>query len=300
MSWRRLYPFESKFATLPSGHRIHYVDEGSGRSLVFLHGNPTWSFHYRKLVDALRANYRVIALDHLGCGLSDKPRRYDYCLAQHTANTLDVLKRLEVVDATIVGHDWGGAIAVNAVRRAPRQFARIVLFNTGAFTPRRVPWRIAICRTPGCGPFAVRGLNVFVRAALRMTMVDPERLTPDERMGILAPYNNWADRIGVQRFIDDIPLTRRHRTWHELAQLEKALPGISIPKLLIWGIQDWCFDVDCLERFVRAWPDAHVVKFKDAGHWIVEEKSGPVARLIAQFASTDQVGSIPCIDGVSP
>ena len=165
MSWRKLFPFESRFVTLSSGHRMHYVDEGAGSCLVFLHGNPTWSFHYRKIVDALRGRHRVIALDHLGSGLSDKPQRYNYCLAQHTANALYVLEQLDVSGATIVGHDWGGAISVNAVRKRPQRFSRIVLLNTGAFPPTRVPWRIAVCRTPCCGPLAVRGMNVFVRSA---------------------------------------------------------------------------------------------------------------------------------------
>ncbi len=299
MSWRKLYPFASRFITLSSGHRLHYVDEGHGRCLLLLHGNPTWSFHYRKVMEYLRSDHRVIALDHLGCGFSDKPPQYNYCLEQHTTNALELLEQLDLHDVTIVGHDWGGAISANAVRQQPARFQRIVLLNTGAFPPPRIPWRIAVCRTPVLGPLAVRGMNVFVRAALHMTMVDSSRLSPDERAGILAPYDGWKNRVGVQRFIDDIPFTTRHRAWHVLSELEQALPSFSIPKLLIWGLRDWCFDGDCLDRFISIWPDATVVRFEDAGHWVVEEKAEPIARRIADFVSPSHAPSTIVADGVS-
>ena len=130
-------------------------------------------------------------------------------------------------------------------------------------------------------------------------MVAPHRLTPAERSGVLAPYDSWANRIGVQRFIDDIPLTRRHPTWQELSELERALPSLSIPKLLIWGLRDWCFDTRCLDRFVRAWPDAIVVRFEDAGHWVVEEKAEPIARLVADFVASPRVDSAALLDGAA-
>ncbi len=206
---------------------------------------------------------------------------------QHTTNLLELLDRLELDAVTIVGHDWGGAIAANAVRRQSDLFARTVLFNTGAFTPARIPRRIAACRTPVLGPLAVRGCNVFVRAALRMTMKNPGTLTADERLGIVAPYDSWANRIGVQRFVDDIPFTSKHPTWSELKELEQALPSFSIPKLLIWGMQDWCFDAACLNRLVTAWPDAEVVRFHDAGHWVVEEKREEIAALVRNFVNSD-------------
>jgi haloalkane dehalogenase len=233
----------------------------------------------------------VIAVDHLGCGLSDKPQGYDYCLARHTENLLALIDHLQLRDVTIVGHDWGGAIGLNAIRRSAAKFARIVMFNTGAFPPPRIPWRIAVCRTPALGPLAVRGGNVFARAALRMAMVQPELLSADERAGMLAPYDTWANRVAIQRFVDDIPFSQRHRTWAELRALETALPSMaSLPALLIWGMKDWCFDVNCLERFMQAWPQAEVVRIENAGHWVVEDATEEIAAAVGRFLHQHPVG----------
>src|SRR5262245_37734679 len=107
--WKSLYPFESHVLSL-DGHRYHYVDEGQGEVLLLVHGNPTWSFYWRNLIQAFRARYRVIAVDHVGCGLSDKPRDYSYCLAQHVANLCQLVDGLDLREITLFAHDWGGAI----------------------------------------------------------------------------------------------------------------------------------------------------------------------------------------------
>ncbi len=84
-SWRALYPFDSHY--LPLGDvRMHYVDEGTGRPVLMVHGNPTWSFYWRRLIERFRGDYRVVAVDHIGCGLSDKPQQYPYTLQRHIDN----------------------------------------------------------------------------------------------------------------------------------------------------------------------------------------------------------------------
>jgi pimeloyl-ACP methyl ester carboxylesterase len=284
VSWRDHYPFESHYLEVTDAGRLHFVDEGSGPPLLLSHGNPTWSFYYRKLIRAWSKNYRVIAVDHLGCGLSDKPQDYDYCLGRHTENLLSLVQTLALCNVTIVGHDWGGAIGLNAVRRAPHSFGRIVMFNTGAFPPRRIPWRIAACRTPGLGQLAVRGGNLFARAALRMAMVNPNEMSSEERSGMIAPYNSFANRVAIQRFVDDIPFSRRHRTWTELKALESDLPSMADrPALLIWGMKDWCFDQRCLDRFTSVWPQAEIHRIPNAGHWVVEDAADQIVVDVEQF-----------------
>ena len=93
--WRTRYPFVSHFATI-GGQRMHYLDEGSGPPLLLVHGNPTWSFHWRHLILAMRERHRLIAPDHIGCGLSDKPQRYNYRLAQHIANLVEFVEKLDL------------------------------------------------------------------------------------------------------------------------------------------------------------------------------------------------------------
>ena len=173
--WRELYPFDSHWLELGSD-RLHYLDEvtdaasrGDRETLLFVHGNPTWSFHWRNLIAALRSRYRCIAPDHLGCGLSDKPRRL-LKFADHVENLASLVERLDLERVTLVAQDWGGAISLAAMLRMPERLERIVLFNTGAFPPRYNPWRIRACRLPVVGRLAVQGGGLFNRAALRMTL----------------------------------------------------------------------------------------------------------------------------------
>jgi len=286
--WRALYPFASHFTDL-DGLRYHYVDEGAGPPLLMLHGNPTWSFYWRNLVLALRDRYRAIALDHIGCGLSDQPQHYRYTLDQHVENVVRLLHALDLQNVTLVAHDWGGAIGLAAALREPQRIARMVLFNTGAFPPPYVPLRIRVCRTPLLGTFAVRGLNAFARAALTMAVEKPERMTPPVRAGLLAPYSNWQRRIAIDRFVRDIPLTQRHPTWQTLADVEAGLPTLADrPVQLIWGMRDWCFTPVCLERFRNIFPHAEVHEIADAGHYVVEDAHERIVPLMEAFL--DQPG----------
>ncbi len=289
--WRHLYPFQSRVLTI-DGHRYHYVDEGQGEVLLMIHGNPTWSFYWRNLITAWRNHYRVIAPDHLGCGLSDKPVHYPYCLSRHTSNLVQLIDQLGLDSITLFGHDWGGAIGLGAALGCRDRFARLVLLNTGAFPPPRVPWRIAICRTPLVGRIAVQGLNLFALMALRMATAKPERMTSAVRAGVLAPYDGWSTREGIYRFVRDIPMTRRHPTFGTLRELEQRLPELrSRPVQLIWGMKDWCFDEACLERFERIFPDADVCRLEDAGHWVVEDAHERIVPLVEQFLARHPVDS---------
>ena len=165
------------------------------------------------------------------------------------------------------------------------RFARLVLLNTGAFRSELMPWRIRICRAPLLGPLLVRGLNGFARAALRMAVAHPERLTADVRSGYLAPaYDSWAHRIAIDHFVDDIPMSPNHPSYATLLEIERGLPSLEhLPIELIWGMRDWCFTPAFLERFLQFWPRATVHRLADAGHWALEDESETVIRLIDQF-----------------
>ena len=289
MAWRDLYPFELHYLSL-GPHRLHYVDEGAGQPLLFVHGNPTWSFYWRNLILGLRDKNRCVAIDHIGCGLSDKPQDYNYALQQRIDDLCEVVERLDLRGVTLLAHDWGGAIGLGAVQRMPERFARIVLFNTGAFPPPFVPWRIALCRTPLLGTIAMRGLNAFARAAQTMAVEKPERMTPDIRAGLVAPYDNWANRIAIDRFVQDIPFTRRHPTWQVLERIEAGLASLArLPIQLTWGMRDWCFATECLERFIKHWPTAEVHQLEDCGHYVVEDAHERIVPLVRAFLDKNSI-----------
>jgi haloalkane dehalogenase len=177
---------------------------------------------------------------------------------------------------------------------------RIVFFNTGAFPPRYIPWRIRACRFPVVGRLAVQGANLFSLAALRMTLARKSRLDPQVAAGYLAPYDSWANRNAVYGFVKDIPsprsrvspklesdYQRNSATCQTLAVIERELPTLADrPICLIWGMRDWCFRPDCLERFVNAWPSAEVHRLSDVGHWVVEDAPEESLAIVERFLAS--------------
>ena len=298
-TWRRLYPFESHWRPLPGG-RCHYLDEGArngngqqvSSTLLLVHGNPTWSFYWRRLVQAFSDQHRVVVPDHLGCGLSDKPRDLTCRLEDHIKNLVRLIDDLDLQHVTLVGHDWGGAIGLGAALERVARIERLVLINTGAFPPPYIPWRIRICRTPVLGRCAVQGLYLFSRAALRMAVNDRRSLPQEVRAGMLAPYDSWSNRRAVYRFVEDIPASPRHPTWQTLERIEAALHCLADrPVQLIWGMRDWCFRPSCLARFEQHFPAARVLRLPTAGHWVVEEAPAEVESCVREFlAQTAPVG----------
>lgn len=291
------YQFESHWLDL-GGVRMHYVDEGprDAEPILCVHGNPTWSFIWRRLIADQSAKRRVIAIDHVGCGFSDKPQWYSYCLAQHVANLRRLVETLNLRNITLVGHDWGGCIGMGAAVEMPERFHRFVLMNTAAFRSRAIPLRIAVCRIPMFGTLAVRGFNGFSRAALTMAM-SRTRLSPTAKRGLLAPYDSWANRVAVHRFVQDIPLRPSHPSYAKLVEIENGLcQFIDHPMLLIWGAKDWCFTLDFHDEFRRRFPQAESHVITDAGHYVFEDAPKEVVQRIQQFfetASEQKVGGLP-------
>ncbi|MGD0896791.1 MAG: alpha/beta fold hydrolase [Thermoguttaceae bacterium] len=283
--WHTLYPFASHEIVL-GGFRCHYLDEGSGPVLLMVHGNPTWSFYWRNLVQTFRGRCRVVVPDHIGCGLSEKPSpgAYSYRLARRVADLGELIEKLGLDEITLVAHDWGGAIGMGAAVAAPQRFARLVLMNTAAFRSQDCPWRIRLCRTPLVGQLGVQGLNLFALAALRMAASHHDRMTPAVRAGLLAPYDSWRNRTALYRFVRDIPLTRRHPTYATLAEIEAGLAGLAnLPVCLIWGMLDWCFTPRFLDRFLDFYPQAEVHRLFDAGHYVLEDAPEEVAAIVEGF-----------------
>ena len=283
--WRDEYPFESHFVSV-GPHRQHYIDQGDREAepLLMVHGNPTWSFYWRRLIADFSGQYRTVAVDHLGCGLSDKPTDYDYCLENHIANLCSLIESLDLSNVTLLAHDWGGAIGMGTLLKLKHRFKRIVLFNTAAFPPPYIPFRIRVCRWPVFGPVALQGFNLFARAAVTMGTERPGGLRTKTADGLLAPYDNWKNRTAIFRFVQDIPLAKSHRTWEVLADIETGLKSVKeLPIHLVWGMKDWCFRPECLDRFLEHWPDAEVTRFENAGHYVVEDAADQITPVVQKF-----------------
>ena len=277
------YPFESHWMRV-GAHVLHYIDEGTGPVLLMLHGNPTWSFIWRRLVRELSDQFRVIALDHLGCGFSERPRQDLYTLARHIDRLCSFVSALEISGITLIAHDWGGAIGMGCAARIEKRFDRFVLMNTAAFPSRRIPLRIAVCRIPVLGTLGVRALNLFSLAALKMAVTRP--LPPAVAAGLTAPYDSWNNRIAVQEFVRDIPLAPSHRSYATLSDVEQSLERFrDRPVQFIWGMRDWCFSPVFLEEFKRRFPRARVREIDSAGHYVFEDAPAEVIEACREFLS---------------
>ncbi len=269
--FEELYPYKARSLEL-GALSYSFLDEGQGEPLLMLHGNPTWSFYYRNLVLGLKDKYRCVVPDHIGCGFSSKPFNYNYTLSQHIDNLEALVESLNLKNITLVLHDWGGAIGMGFAVRHPEKIARIVVFNTAAFLSDHIPASINFCRRPVLGPIAILLFNAFVRGALWRACAHPERLTRKVREGYFAPYNTYANRMGILRFIQDIPMHSGVPSYSVVKKIEENLQTFrDRPMMIVWGKQDFCFNDHFLNRWKEYFPEAEVHEVEDAGHFVVED-----------------------------
>jgi haloalkane dehalogenase len=271
------------------GIRYHYLDEGEGEPVVMVHGNPTWGYYYRRLVDALAPDYRVIVPDHVGCGRSDRPGagRYEYTLDRRVRDLEALLDHLKLdAGLTLVMHDWGGAIGMGFAARHPERVARLVVFNTAAFhlpASKPFPWPLWVCRDTPLGTWVVRGLNAFCRGTAAIGC-KRSRMPREVRDAYLAPYDSWANRIAVHRFVQDIPLRPGDRAYDLVSFIQDRLPLLAeLPMLIGWGMRDFVFDRHFLDGWARRFPRAEVHRFDDAGHYVLEDAHEAILPLVRSF-----------------
>ncbi|THB75424.1 MAG: alpha/beta fold hydrolase [Desulfobulbaceae bacterium] len=279
------YPFEPKSLDI-AGYQLRYLDEGEGDPVILLHGNPTWSYYYRNLAQTLSPQHRVIVPDHLGCGLSDKPQNYNYCLENHISNIELLIDHLEISKFSLVVHDWGGAIGFGVAGRHIQKVLKIAVLNTAAFRSTRIPLRIRICKVPFLGELIVRGFNGFAYPATFMAV--SEKMDQRVAEAYLKPYSSWADRVAIYKFVRDIPLNESHQSYETLREVENNLELIrdaNIPLALYWGGKDFCFNDHFFEEWKLRFPNATAHYYPEAGHYILEDVGNVVEAEILSFIS---------------
>lgn len=281
-----MYPFQSHFLDL-DGLKYHYLDEGQGKTIVMLHGNPTWSFYFRELVKSLRGKHRVIVPDHIGCGFSDKPSdaEYDYTLSRRVSDVERLLKHLGLQkDITLVLHDWGGMIGMTYADRHPEQIKRIVLMNTGAFLlpkSKPFPWPLYMVRSK-VGRQLVLRLNAFSRVA--SWVCAKNGLSGRVRRAYTAPYDSVKNRIATLRFVEDIPLKPGERSYELVSGVQSRLKQFeNTPSLICWGEQDFVFDRHFLKEWQIQWPKSELHRFPKGGHYILEDAAPQILPLVDDF-----------------
>ena len=268
------FPFEARY--IEAGDvRIHYVDEGprDAPSILFVHGNPTWSYMWRRPIAALSGQgRRCVALDHMGFGRSDKPPHLGrYSLQAHIEHARRLVEQLDLSDVTLVAHDWGGPIGLGAMLDHADRLSGAVLCNTWAWElPSFVPPFIREFRTEGLGEILVLGGNLFVESipgGMATRQIDPVMMH-----AYRAPFPDYWSRLGMLAFQRDIPFTERDRSAGLMGSINDRLEKLDIPVTLVWGMRDPVFQPVFMDQWRDLFPDARVVELEDAAHFVPEDR----------------------------
>lgn len=275
-----MYPFKPNYLKTQGG-KLHYVDSGRGEVMLMLHGNPTWSFYYRNLVKEFQTDHRIIVPDHMGCGKSDKPQDYEYVLENHIKNVITLIDHLNIKSLTLVVHDWGGAIGFGLATRRPDLIKKIIILNTAAFTSDYIAPSINICKIPVLGERVIRHFNAFAWPATFMAV--NKKMDKNIKKGYLYPYNNYKNRIATAKFVTDIPMNSKHKSYQTLLNIENNLDKVKCDKLILWGEKDFCFNDYFLQKWKKFYPEAKVKTFPEAGHYILEDATKEVIQEMRSF-----------------
>lgn len=275
------FPYDNNFVETPMGS-MHFVDEGQGQPILMLHGNPTWSYLYRKFIAALAPTHRVVVPDHIGFGLSDKPpSEADYSIDAHIRNLEVLVSTLDLKDITLVMQDWGGPIGLGMAARHPDRVSRLVIFNTFGFYPpaddmdpenMKLPLPLRLMRTNGVGDFLVRRAGFFERVAMP-TAVGDSVAYKKVRHAYTGVFESREDRAGVMAFPRLIPTNTAHPTAKILMyETSPFLDAFDGPARIFWGVKDPFFPIEALHAWQKRLPQATVTELDNARHYIQEDE----------------------------
>ena len=277
-----LYPFESRFFPMPPDHRMHYIDEGAGGPLVFVHGNPAWSFEFRHLIRELRAEFRCVAPDHIGFGLSSRSsRREDHRPERHAQRFAALLDHLDLRDITLFMNDWGGPIGLDFARRRPERVRRLVISNSWCW-PVGDDFHFrsfSILMSSRVGQYLIRRRNIFVNKVMPMAVGDRRILTPE----VMAHYRNAQPSPAARAANAALPgYITGASDWLRSIWDDRATFADK-PALLLWGLKDIAFRRKELERWKSALPNREWREFEDCGHFLAEEAPDRVISALRAF-----------------
>lgn len=280
-SWldRSAYPFTSHSFN-HNGHRLHYVDEGTGEPVLFVHGTPSWSFDYRNVIKKLKDHYRCIAVDHMGFGLSDKPEHYDYSTQQHSRALEAFVLAQNLNNITLVVHDFGGPIGLNVALRHPERIKRLAILNSWLWSSADDPDFIKlskVLKSPVL-PFLYRYLNFSPRFILPQSF-GAKKLSKHLLTQYTKPFADRTQRNGALAFARSL---LNDQDWFEELWSKREVISHK-PTLLVWGMKDPVIKPHYLEKFQRGFANATTVRLETCGHFPQEEEPEAVATALLRF-----------------
>lgn len=273
------YPFTSNYFDI-KGHKLHYIDVGQGETILFVHGTPSWSFDFRKIIKKLKTDYRCVATDHIGFGLSDKPEHYDYSTQNHSKTLEKFVFEKQLENITLVVHDFGGPIGLNFAIQHPERIKNLVILNSWLWSSKTDPDFIRlrrILKSPFL-PFLYRYFNFSPKFVLPKSFGD-HKLSNRLLKQYTKPFTDNTQRNGALAFAKSL-LT--DQDWFQ--ELWDKRQTISAkPTLFIWGMKDPVIKPHYLDRFVSGFANSKTVNLETSGHFPQEEQPEIVAKCILDF-----------------
>jgi pimeloyl-ACP methyl ester carboxylesterase len=290
-SFEGTWPYAPKGFDTPDG-RMHYIDVGpeEGRPVVLLHGNPTWGYLYRNFIpELLAAGHRVIVVDHLGFGLSSKPDSPEaYGIERHARRLESLLEFLDLHNATLGVHDWGGPIGLYWAVRHPARVSSLAIFNSFVHKPTgpvALPLPLRIFRMRALGELFVKVLHGIVRVFLfRAGVAKPERLTSVVRRAYLAPHPSLSDRTAILAFARQFPTSPEGPVAELHGSIQSGLSRLaSKPVFVAWAAKDAIATEAMLLLWLKDFPHAEVLRLPEAGHFLQEDAHEAVVPALVTF-----------------
>ena len=285
MTDRFQFPFAENYADI-DGVRIHYVDEGSGPPILMVHGQPTWSYLYRKMIPPLvAAGYRCIAPDLMGFGLSDKPADESvYTLRRHVELVTGLVEKLQLEGVTIVGQDWGGPINLRYAIDHQENVRALVVLNTLVRTTP-VPFLFTlVLRNGGFSSFLIRSLDLFRKLVLRRFRPMFRRPVDAKAMAqYRMPHPTAASRAGIAAFPKMIHGNGRHPNADYISEIDAVLRVWDVPVLVMFSDGDLVFKPAEGRRIAEMAPNGRFLLVRNAGHYLQEDAGEEIAEHTASF-----------------
>lgn len=272
---RELFPFQSHFFDL-GAYRLHFIDEGCGPVILMLHSCPLWSFEYRDFILDLRKKYRVIAIDQLGFGLSDKPEDADFRLEAHADHLDRFCSELELENIILLMHGRGATIGMSLAVRHPDNICAIITLNAMAFSGFSLPMRLQLCRIKWFGARLIMNLGVF--------LYDIKKLNPPVRDGYLYPFPDEKSKNAIFHFIEDFPCVPEDDSSQTMFEVESTIWMLkNKPACIIWAAKDWLYNDRNRIRWGQYFPHASMTVLGSAGRCATEDAPGEILKAIHTF-----------------
>ncbi len=295
------FPFKANYVQI-SGFKMHYVDEGSGETVLCLHGQPTWGYLYRLVIPLLSDRYKVVVPDNMGFGKSETPQDKAYRLQEHIDNLIEFVACLGLKDITLVVHDWGGPIGSGLVKQRPDLVKRIVVMNSllplGTDKENEIiaegigtsPWFHMMGGLYENGTFdpVVKNLFRYGTVSLITDHLGFEKrsnITEDWIRAYSEPFKTEEETRAAVAFPKSI-VDGSNDLWHPFNEDELKVVR-SKPAIMIEGLKDKGLPPKLyMTIFREAFPNSPIYELPNAGHFLQEDEPQTIASLIDQFIQT--------------